>query len=92
MCYEKEKPNIIFFSYSQDSEYRQLHVHSWGRHISLQLETCTRKPFKFLNKKKKKKKLLKLCNTKVIPEEYHHWYRSLPSLKNKTDKSPRTTD
>ncbi|KAI4469687.1 dna-directed rna polymerases i ii and iii subunit rpabc2 [Holotrichia oblita] len=36
----------------------------------------------------KKKDLLKLCKTEVIPEEYHPWYKALPSSKAVKDQIP----
>jgi predicted RNA binding protein with dsRBD fold (UPF0201 family) len=90
MRYEKEKPNIIFFSYDQDSEYRELHVRSRGRPVKPAIENLFKKAIEISERKKKeqKKYILKLCSTKVIPEAYHHWYRSLPSSKNKTVRVP----
>nr|CAI5857685.1 unnamed protein product [Callosobruchus analis] len=32
--------------------------------------------------------LKKLCNTGVIPEEYHHWYLSLPFSPSVRNKNP----
>jgi hypothetical protein len=51
MRYEKEKPNIIFFSYDQDSEYRELHVRSQGRRIKPALENFCKKAIKISEKK-----------------------------------------
>jgi hypothetical protein len=56
-------------------------VRSWGRLIKRALENLYKKAIKM---SEEKKDLLKLC----IPDECHHWYRSLPSSKNKTDRIP----
>ena len=36
----------------------------------------------------KKKYLIKLCTIKVIPEEFHAWYKSLSVEKTKKDLAP----
>lgn len=36
----------------------------------------------------KKQDLLKLCQSGVIPEEFHGWYSSLPSTNKKIDRNP----
>jgi hypothetical protein len=53
MCYEKEKPNNIFFSYDQDSEYRELHVRSRGRPNEPAFENLYKKAIEISEAKKK---------------------------------------
>ncbi|KAI4454145.1 dna-directed rna polymerases i ii and iii subunit rpabc2 [Holotrichia oblita] len=36
----------------------------------------------------KKQSLMKLCNSKAIPVEYHEWYKSLPSDNTRKDTAP----
>ncbi|CAB3254115.1 unnamed protein product [Arctia plantaginis] len=36
----------------------------------------------------KKRDLLSLCTKKIIPEEYHGWYSSLPTATNEADHLP----
>ncbi|CAG4934694.1 unnamed protein product [Parnassius apollo] len=36
----------------------------------------------------KKRDLLSLCTKKIIPEEYHGWYSSLPTATNQADRLP----
>jgi hypothetical protein len=54
MIYEKEKPNIIFFSYDQDSDYRELHVRSQGRPIKPAFENLYKKAIEISEAKKKR--------------------------------------
>jgi hypothetical protein len=62
----KRKNQTLFcFSYDQDSECREFHVRSRGRRIKPALENLYKKAVEI---SEAKKYLLKLCNTKVIPE------------------------
>jgi hypothetical protein len=52
MRYEKDKPNIIIFSYDQDSEYRELHVRSRGRPVKPAFENLYKKAIEISEDKK----------------------------------------
>ncbi|CAB3229541.1 unnamed protein product [Arctia plantaginis] len=39
----------------------------------------------------KKRDLLSLCTKKIIPEEYHGWYSSLPTATNEADRLPEAS-
>jgi hypothetical protein len=83
---KRKKQTLFCFSYDQDSEYREQNVRSRGRPIKPALENLYKKTNEISEAKKRRS--LKLRNTTVIPEKYHHWCRSLPSSKNKTDRVP----
>lgn len=82
--YTKENPRTIYFKYEHLAEYRQINVFNKGRPSALpkQLKTVYNKMLPI--SAKKKNDLLNLCKSSAnkppaIPEEYHAWYKSLPS-------------
>lgn len=79
MRYEKATPNIIKFSYDFSTEYRRINIQGKGRpQMTRPLKSQLYKN-KLTISSLKKNDLLKLCRLGVIPEEYHGWYRELPS-------------
>lgn len=91
-CFRKETPRVILFSYDYTSQYRELHVslQSRGRPSKTKLVQLYKTTLPI--SEAKKKDLVKLCNSGVIPKEYHQWFKSLPSSKKlKSDETPEPT-
>ncbi|CAG9773351.1 unnamed protein product [Ceutorhynchus assimilis] len=87
--YSKKEPGIIQYKYEHSASYCSINVVDKGRPISNQ------QPFSPKLYKKmlpigiqKKNDLLKLCHNRVIPDEFHGWYKSLPVSKTAKDVVP----
>lgn len=88
MRYEKSQPGIILYKYNYSDEFKKLFVFGRGRPPiinPLHLSNLYKKELPITQLKKRD--LMKLCNTGVIPTEYHTWYNSL-SERSETDRTP----
>lgn len=87
--YQKTYPNIIQYRYDHKSSYLAINVNGRGRPTTLpNLSNMYNNPLPISSQKYKD--LLRLCETKVIPEEFHAWYKLLPVSNNTTmvDRAP----
>ena len=77
--YTKDQPGIIHFKYQHSADYKSINLYNKGRLKALP------KQLKKLYKNilpvsiKKKNDLLRLCKSSAIPEEFHLWYKSIPT-------------
>lgn len=94
--YEKKNPNIIKFKYNYSDEiYKELYTNGKNHRQStiklpLSLSSLYKNPIPISDLKKKD--LLKLCQTKAIPEVFHLWYKSLPSYNEKEKNTIPSSD
>jgi len=84
----KEMPNSLFVNYGFDpNQFCEIRV-TRGRmqqdDICLTKCFCSKRPISVA----KKNDLLSLCRSKIIPEEYHSYYKSLPTSKFLKDRIP----
>lgn len=77
--YTKENPGILYFKYHHSAEYRTIHLYSKGRPQALPKQLKKLYKDNLPISVKKKNDLLKLCKSLAIPEEFHLWYKSLPT-------------
>lgn len=87
--YLKCKPWILHYRYDHTSEYMEINVCGKGRPFNFnnfRLSNAYSKPRPISSLKKAD--LLKLCKTQVIPEEFHNYYKSLPTSKEAKDLVP----
>lgn len=87
--YLKSKPWILQYRYDHTSEYMDISVLGKGRPMNLNnlnLSRAYNKPRPITTAKKAD--LLKLCKSGVIPEDFHHYYKSLPTSKDAKDLVP----
>lgn len=86
--YCKASPGIIYYRYDHTSEYTSLPVTGKGRpRLVTELPKMYSNPLPISDLKKRD--LLKLCRTGVIPDEFHGWYRDLPTSEEVTDCVPQ---
>lgn len=92
--FEKKNPGVISFKYNiEDEEFQLLRTYKIGRPPNMPIELNKLYSRKLPISAAKKKDLVKLCTKKVIPQEYHPWYKSLPVEKiNTTDKTLNQSD
>jgi hypothetical protein len=89
---EKHNPNTLKFKYDYGEEFREVNlvVIKATRRMSDRIEMPELKPrydARLPISKEKKKDLMKLCDARVIPEVYHHYYTNLPCV-SKEDRLP----
>lgn len=92
LCFQKSRPNVIFFSYQSQGEYSELVAYQKcpGRPQTINLKKLYSSELPI--SEAKKKDLLKLCRSGVIPKEYHQWFSSKKSSKvNMPDETPEPT-
>lgn len=86
--FEKKQPGVILFKYSiEETEFRTLPTYGLGRPPNMPVELQKLYSRQLPISAAKKKDLLTLCRKKVIPQEFHAMYKSLPVEKNVTDKA-----
>jgi len=84
--YEKNMSGVIQFKYNySDKEFNIIRISGRGRPIKFpdHLKNLYDKPLPI--SAIKKNDLMKLCKTQAIPEEFHEWYKSLPSCSKKKE-------
>lgn len=91
--YLKSKPGILQYRYDHTSEYMEINVLGKGRPQNLSNFIPSRaytkpRPITIT----KKADLLKLCKSKVIPEDFHLYYKSLPTSKDAKDLVPEPAE
>lgn len=89
----RSNPRSIFVNYSFDEiQFAEVKVQSItrnkGRPEQWPVELYSLYKNKLCISDAKKKDLLSLCQSGVIPEDYNHYYKSLPSKKGLKDKIP----
>ena len=80
----KDSPQTIFVNYSFNEEFLEINVQHIGtRNKKRKYAWMDDVPALYMEKipisKAKKKDLLSLCTKCIIPEEYHEYYKNLPS-------------
>nr|CAI5870153.1 unnamed protein product [Callosobruchus analis] len=86
---EKSNPGIIKYRYGHSGAYLSINIVVKGRPTtSKSLTLKMAYPVMLPISGQKYNDLKKLCNTGVIPEEYHHWYLSLPFSQSVRNKNP----
>lgn len=86
--YQKIKPGVMEYKYDHNETYKHIRVFGKGRPINLK-EVSIKKVYKksLTISIEKKKDLLNLCKSGAIPDEFHHWYRSLKASKTTKNKA-----
>lgn len=91
--FEKKQPGVVLFKYSiEDVEFKKIQIYGQDNPPVMPetLNSLYRRQLPISSAKKKD--LLKLCNNKTIPQEFHGWYKSLPVDRNITvDVAPEPT-
>ncbi|KAI4464977.1 dna-directed rna polymerases i ii and iii subunit rpabc2 [Holotrichia oblita] len=89
MRYEKAKPHCILFKYNySDPHYNISDVFGRGRSCQIPSELQKLYSKQIPISGLKKQSLMKLCNSKAIPVEYHEWDKSLPSDNTRKNTAP----
>ncbi|KAI5646050.1 hypothetical protein NE865_01943 [Phthorimaea operculella] len=100
--YMKSEPNKIFFNYDLSENFSSMNMKdakstTVNRRSTRSKRSCQEESVPILKQlyedrlpisEAKKKDLVKLCTTKVIPEELHGWYRSLASTADTDERIP----
>lgn len=77
--FEKKQPGVILFKYSiEETEFRTLPTYGLGRPPNMPVELQKLYSRQLPISAAKKKDLLTLCRKKIIPQEFHAMYKSLP--------------
>lgn len=92
--YRKDNPYIVGYKYDYFSEYQFINVGKKNvrskikstNKSNLELNCLYSKPLPI--SQEKKNDLLKLCVKNVIPDAFHNFYKSLPSIPFKKDIAP----
>lgn len=89
----KKEPESIFVKYDFDKEYVEVSVSGRSKRSNTEaVQSFDVLPRKYSSKRPiseaKKNDLISLCNTGIIREEYHHYYKNLPCVKDKIDNLP----
>uniref|UniRef100_A0A6P7G7I4 Uncharacterized protein LOC114338671 n=1 Tax=Diabrotica virgifera virgifera TaxID=50390 RepID=A0A6P7G7I4_DIAVI len=91
--YEKNKPGVIQYRYDHTSEFKVIQVFGKTPPNSFEEITLQNLYSKIIPiTGKKKNSLLQLCRKGDIPEEFHGWYKSLPTSKSAVDEVPSSTN
>ncbi|CAG9769714.1 unnamed protein product [Ceutorhynchus assimilis] len=89
---EKDCPRIIKYRYSHKGDYLSLNIGGRGRPSATATTSLpnVRNAYSSMLpiSVQKYQDLKKLCNSGVIPIEFHHWYLSLPTSKAVINKNP----
>lgn len=89
MRYIKDEPEVCYFKNDIDGEFEKLKIVGSRRQPANFAESL---PMKYQSKlpisAEKKKDLIQLCKNGVIPQEFHEYYKSLPSSNSKKDQLP----
>lgn len=93
MRYKKCEPGHIEFKYDYtEKQFRVIHTNGQSRSNPKMPTTLGQLYHQQLCiSDEKKRDLIKLCDTKAIPDEFHLWYKSLPTTKKRnTAPEPST--
>lgn len=86
--FEKNSPTIIKYRYGHSGEYLEINISIRNRAPTYphQLSRVYNTPLPISSLKHKD--LMVLCEKGVIPQEFHHWYQSLPSSTSVINRNP----
>lgn len=89
--YTKAESEVCYFKYDFESEFQKIRlVCSKRKQIHPKGEQMPRRYTQKLPiSKAKKKDLVSLCQSGAIPNEYHEFYKTLPSSKDTRDRLPQ---
>lgn len=84
---QEEQPGMISYRYNYTDNYKRICAYGRGRPNA---PTVLAKAYKARLQISdiKKKDLMKLCNHLAIPEEFHNWYRAVPTSSRTKDQQP----
>lgn len=86
--YEKESPGIIHYKYNHSGEYKKINVSGKGRPVTLPSLLGKAYEGQLPISEKKYTSIMTLCTNNAIPEEYQHWYKTLPHSKKVRNANP----
>ena len=89
----RDSPRSLFVNETfEGKHFEEIQVQSSTRAKGRPLQWPNKLSFLYKSKlcisEKKKNDLLSLCNSGLIPEEFHAYYKALPSTKGMKDKIP----
>ena len=85
--YVKDEPGIIYYRYNYTDDYKRISVYGRGR-PSIPRDLSPAYKDRHDISELKKRDLMKLCTSLAIPEEFHGWYKDLPSSQRTKDLIP----
>lgn len=86
--FEKENPQFIQIRYDHTGSYTKINIFGKGRPPKLPKTLDKAYQTMFPISEKKYNDLVALCNDKVIPIEFHGWYKSLKNSNTIVDRNP----
>ena len=85
MRYLKDEPDTIRYKYAFNGDFDQITFLGQKKQTTVEVQVPRKYQKKILISSAKKKDLIQLCKSGVIPNEYHEYYKSLPSSASSKD-------